>query len=47
MNLGRWRLDGFKVGRRKWETPQANGEDLAAVRRGVVHGLGMGYLMDV
>lgn len=41
MNLGRHRLDGFKVGRRKWETPQATGEDLAAVRAGVLAALGI------
>lgn len=46
MNLGRWRLDGFKVGRRKWENPQATAEDLAAVRRGVIFGLGMKDLLD-
>lgn len=45
MNIGRWRLDGFKVGRRKWETPQATGDDLAAVRHGVLHGLGLGSLI--
>jgi mRNA interferase MazF len=46
MNIGRWRLDGFKVGRRKWETPQASGADLDAVRHGVLHGLGMGTLLN-
>ncbi len=46
MNIARWRLDGFKVGRRKWETPQATGDDLEAVRRGVIHGLGMGALLE-
>jgi mRNA interferase MazF len=40
MNLGRWRLDGFKVGRRTWVNPQATGEDLQAVRAGVLAGLG-------
>uniref|UniRef100_UPI003B51B398 type II toxin-antitoxin system PemK/MazF family toxin n=1 Tax=Roseovarius indicus TaxID=540747 RepID=UPI003B51B398 len=46
MNLGRHRLDGFKIGRRRWATPQATGEDLAAVKRGVLHGLGMGALLE-
>ncbi|WP_103257738.1 type II toxin-antitoxin system PemK/MazF family toxin [Tabrizicola aquatica] len=45
MNLGTWRLDGFKVGRRKWENPQATGDDLQAVRRGVLWGLGLGGLI--
>ena len=45
MNIGRFRLDGFKVGRRRWETPHASGDDLAAVRRGVIHGLGMSALL--
>jgi uncharacterized protein YifN (PemK superfamily) len=45
MNIGRWRLDGFKVGRRRWATPQATGEDLESVRRGVLFGLGMGALL--
>ncbi|WP_168707785.1 type II toxin-antitoxin system PemK/MazF family toxin [Sphingopyxis sp. PAMC25046] len=41
MNLGLYRLSGFKIGRRKWATPQMTGDDLAAVRDGVLHGLGM------
>lgn len=45
MNIGRWRLNGFKVGRRRWETPQAKGDDLEAVRKGVIYGLGMGALL--
>ena len=45
MNLGTWRLEGFKVDRRRWETPQATGEDLRAVRHGVLWGLGMGSLI--
>ena len=45
LNLSRSRLDGFKVGRRRWETPQIAGEDLARVRHGVLHGLGMGALI--
>jgi uncharacterized protein YifN (PemK superfamily) len=46
LNLGRFRLNGFKVGRRKWDCPQATGDDLEAVRRGVLFGLGMGALLD-
>lgn len=41
LNIGIHRLDGFKVGRRRWETPQASAADLQAVRMGVLHGLGM------
>jgi len=46
INLGRHRLSGFKVGRRKWEYPQTTGEDLRAVRDGVIYGLGMGHLLQ-
>lgn len=46
MNIARSRLNGFKVGRRRWETPQATGDDLEAVRRGVIYGLGMGALLQ-
>lgn len=45
LNISRSRLDGFKVGRRKWETPHMSGEDLKAVRAGVLHALGMGSLI--
>ena len=45
MNIARWRLDGFKIGRRKWATPQASGDDLQAVRDGVIHGLGLDHLL--
>jgi mRNA interferase MazF len=41
MNLGLYRLEGFKVGRRKWEFPQMSGDDLKSVKEGVLHGLGM------
>ena len=44
MNLGLYRLNGFKVGRRKWAYPQMTGEDLLAVRRGVLLGLGLDKL---
>jgi mRNA interferase MazF len=46
MNIGRFRLNGFKVGRRRWVTPQATGTDLEAVRHGMMHGLGMGALLS-
>lgn len=45
MNLGLWRLEGFKVGRRKFVNPQASAEDLLAVKRGVLYGLGQGHLI--
>ena len=45
LNLSRSRLSGFKIGRRKFELPQATGDDLAAVRRGVLYGLGMQALI--
>ena len=40
LNIALRRLDGFRIGRRKWANPQATGEDLQAVRAGVIHGLG-------
>lgn len=40
MNIARHRLDGFKVGRRKYVNPQMDGHDLQAVRAGVMHALG-------
>lgn len=46
INIAKWRLNGFKVGRRKWVNPQATGDDLAAVRAGVLWGLGMGSLLN-
>jgi uncharacterized protein YifN (PemK superfamily) len=45
MNVGVHRLSGFKVGRRKWEFPQASGDDLMAVRVGVLKGLGLDRLL--
>lgn len=39
------RLNGFKVGRRKWETPQMTGDDLGRVRAGILQGLGLGALL--
>jgi len=41
LNIGLHRLEGFKLGRRKWATPQASSEDLHAVRAAVLHGLGV------
>lgn len=40
MNIGLHRLDGFKVGRRQWETPRISDDDLARVRAGVLAALG-------
>lgn len=44
MNLGLWRMSGFKVGRRKWDFPQLVGDDLAGVRKAVLLGLGLDRL---
>lgn len=41
MNIALRRLDGFKIGRRKWATPSISSEDLAGVRRAVAAGLGL------
>jgi uncharacterized protein YifN (PemK superfamily) len=41
MNLGIYRMSGFKVGRRKWEHPTLNAEDLAGVRHAILCGLGL------
>ncbi len=41
LNIGLQRLEGFKIGRRQWATPQASADDLRAVRIGVLHGLGL------
>ncbi|MBF9044504.1 hypothetical protein HKCCE4037_14265 [Rhodobacterales bacterium HKCCE4037] len=40
MNVGLARLQAFKVGRRKFETPRLTPEDLKAVRQAVLAGLG-------
>lgn len=41
MNIALRRLNGFKIGRRKWATPLLTGDDLKAVRRAVAAGLGL------
>lgn len=41
LNIGLYRLEGFKLDRRKWATPQASSEDLRAVRTAVLYGLGI------
>lgn len=41
MNLGTYRLSAFKIGRRKYAYPTLTPEDLAAVRRAVLCGLGL------
>ncbi|MEL7461694.1 MAG: type II toxin-antitoxin system PemK/MazF family toxin [Pseudomonadota bacterium] len=40
MNIGLHRLSSFKVGRRKFVTPQVSGDDLKAIRSAVLAGLG-------
>ncbi len=40
VNIGLWRLDGFKVGRRKWEIPKISPEDLQSIKFGVLAALG-------
>lgn len=39
-NVGTWRLNGFKVGRRKWEIPRVSAEDLAGIKQAVLAALG-------
>ncbi len=46
MNVSIARLNGFKIGRRKWAHPQISGNDLRAVRHGILHALGMGNLLN-
>ena len=46
MNLSAERLNGFKVGRRKFDHPIVSAEDLERVRRGVLHALGFGNLLE-
>ena len=41
LNIGTYRLSGFKVGRRKYEFPQLTAEDLISVRYAVLAGLGL------
>jgi uncharacterized protein YifN (PemK superfamily) len=43
-NIAYRRLNGFKVGRRKWEIPNLSQDDLDAVRKAVLFGLGFGQL---
>jgi uncharacterized protein YifN (PemK superfamily) len=44
MTIALSRLNGFKIGKRKWEYPELSAEDLVEVRRAVLHGLGYGSL---
>ena len=44
MNIAMRRLNGFKVGRRKYELPKLSGEDLEGVRHAVMCGLGLDAL---
>jgi mRNA interferase MazF len=41
LNLGLYRMSGFKVGRRKWEYPVLSASDLAGVRHAALCGLGL------
>lgn len=43
-NIALRRLNGFKVGRRKWEYPNLSRDDLDGVRRAVLIGLGLDRL---
>ncbi|MBL6762180.1 MAG: type II toxin-antitoxin system PemK/MazF family toxin [PS1 clade bacterium] len=40
LNIGTHRLNSYKIGRRKYFTPETSGDDLERVRRGVLAGLG-------
>ncbi|MBY4894530.1 type II toxin-antitoxin system PemK/MazF family toxin [Rhodobacteraceae bacterium N5(2021)] len=42
MNISLKRMDGFKVGKRKWITPAISAADLENVRAGVLAALGFG-----
>lgn len=44
-NLSCTRLNGFKVGRRKWEYPIVLPHDLHGIRMAVIHGLGLAALI--
>jgi mRNA interferase MazF len=44
MNVATRRLNGFKVGRRKWKFPSLSEHDLYGVRQAVLYGLGLDRL---
>lgn len=44
LNLGIYRLTSFKIGRRRYVTPELTPEDLAGVRHAVLCGLGLDRL---
>lgn len=46
MNLSRHRLNGFKVGRRKYEIPNMTQLDLQGIKNAVLFGLGFGHLIE-
>jgi uncharacterized protein YifN (PemK superfamily) len=46
MNVSIGRLDGFKMGKRKWEIPNLSAADLDGVRRAVMCGLGLDRLKN-
>lgn len=45
-NIARSRLEGFKVGRRKYHSPTVTEIDLHAIKIGILHGLGLNYLIS-
>jgi mRNA interferase MazF len=45
MNLGLYRLNCFKIGRRRYFNPTLTTEDLQGVKRAVLWGLGFGHLI--
>ena len=44
MNIATRRLNGFKIGKRKWEYPNLSKGDLDGVRLAVLYGLGLDRL---
>ena len=44
-NIARSRLQGFKVGRRRWIYPQVSEQDLNGIRFAVLRGLGLDRLL--
>ena len=44
MTISLGRLNGFKIGKRRWAYPELSAEDLLEVRRAVLHGLRYGSL---
>jgi mRNA interferase MazF len=40
LNIGTYRLNGFKIAPRKYATPAVSGEDLQGIRKAILAGLG-------